>query len=276
MVDGGGGAAVVATAAVGGHRAQSTVKSGSRKNERRGGSGGDRDGVWNIQQSNKSGSERNGGFCNGGSGGDRDRVDNGDHDDSGMDDGDGDDDGVILVDGLVKKYITISIIRQWERRSNYHRMPPPPPTTTKMTTWGEDCRRRRRRRNIISDETNDINAPADSGMRGWGGRGWALSMLAVAMDRSELPRVMPTGAIERFIVHVQTHNKQIHNNQLVLLFILFWFPFTSSSCMDRSQPPVSNQNPFLISEKWHWILCQNGVQHGDYGIFFACSQSACV
>ncbi len=103
MVDGGGGAAVVATAAVGGHRAQSTVKSGSRKNERRGGSGGDRDGVWNIQQSNKSGSERNGGFCNGGSGGDRDRVDNGDHDDSGMDDGDGDDDGVILVDGLVKK-----------------------------------------------------------------------------------------------------------------------------------------------------------------------------
>ena len=125
---------MVATAAVGGHRAQSTVKSGSRKNERLGGSGGDRDGVWNIQQSNKSGSERNGGFCNGGGGGDRDRVDNGDHDDSGMDDGDGDDDGVILVDGLVKKYITISIIRRWERRSNYHRMPPPPPTTTKMTT----------------------------------------------------------------------------------------------------------------------------------------------
>ena len=76
-------------------------------------------------------------------------------------------------------------------------------------------------RNIISDETNDINAPVDSGTRGWGGRGWALSLLAVAMDRSELPRAMPTGAIERFIVHAQTRNKQIYNNQLVLLFILY-------------------------------------------------------
>ena len=71
-----------ATAAAGGHRAQSTIKSGSRKNERRGGGGGDSDGVGNKHESNKSGSERNGGFCNGG--GDGDGVDNGNHDDSGL------------------------------------------------------------------------------------------------------------------------------------------------------------------------------------------------
>jgi hypothetical protein len=35
-------------------------------------------------------------------------------------------------------------------------------------------------------------------------------------------------------------------------------------------------NPFLISAKQRRILCQNQVLHGDYVIFFACSQSACV
>jgi hypothetical protein len=88
--------------------------------------------------------------------------------------------------------------------------------TTKMTTRGEDHRRGRRRKIIVSDETKDIEAPAEIGTRGWGGRGWALSLSAVAIDRSELPRAMPTGAIERFMYPVQTHNKQIHNNQLVL------------------------------------------------------------
>jgi hypothetical protein len=88
-------------AADGGWRAQSTVKSGNRKNECRAGGGGDSNGVGNKQQSNKSGSEKNGGFCNGG--GDGDGVDNGDHDDSGINDGDGDNGGVIIVNGLVKK-----------------------------------------------------------------------------------------------------------------------------------------------------------------------------
>jgi hypothetical protein len=85
-----------------------------------------------------------------------------------------------------------------------------------MTTRGEDHRHGRRRRIIVSDETEDIEAPAEIGTQGWGGRGWALSLSAVAMDRSELPRAMPTGAIEGLMYHVQTHNKQIHNNQLVL------------------------------------------------------------
>jgi len=118
---------------------------------------------------------------------------------------------VILVDGLVKKYTTVSIIRWWERRSNYSHTPPPPPTTTKMTTRGEDRRRGRRRRNIVSNETKDINAPADSGTQRWGGRGWALSLLAVAMDQSELPRAMPTGAIEMFIA--LSANPQQANSQ---------------------------------------------------------------
>ena len=98
-VGGGGGAAVAAMAAAGGRLAQSTVKSGNRKNERRGG-GGDSYGIGNKQQSNKSGSEKNCGFCNGG--GDGDGVDNGDHDDSGIDNGDGDNGGVIIVNGFVK------------------------------------------------------------------------------------------------------------------------------------------------------------------------------
>jgi hypothetical protein len=90
-------------------------------------------------------------------------------------------------------------------------------TTTKMTTRGEDHRRGRRRKIIVSDETKDIKAPAEIGMRRWGGRGWALSLLAVAIDRSELPR----GRCQRvrlkgLLYPVQTHNKQIHNNQLVL------------------------------------------------------------
>ena len=159
-VDGGGGVAVAATAAAGEHRAQSTIKSGSRNNEHCGRGGGNSDGVGNKQQSNKSGNERNGGFCNGG--GNRDGIDNGYHNDSGINDSDGNGGGVILVDGLVKKYITISIIRQWERRSDYRHTPPPPPMTTKMTTQGEDRRRGRRRRNIVPDETNGIDAPADS------------------------------------------------------------------------------------------------------------------
>jgi len=57
MVNGGGGVAVVATAVAGGHRAQSTVKSGSRKKGCRGGGRGDSNGVGNKQQSNKSGSQ---------------------------------------------------------------------------------------------------------------------------------------------------------------------------------------------------------------------------
>jgi hypothetical protein len=91
---------VAATAAAGGRRAQSTVKSGDRKNERRGGGDGDSDGVGNKQQSNKNGSEKNGGFCNGG--GDGDGVDNGDHDDSSIDDGDGNNGSMIIVNRLVK------------------------------------------------------------------------------------------------------------------------------------------------------------------------------
>jgi hypothetical protein len=61
------------------------------------------------------------------------------------------------------------------------------------------------------DETKDIEASAEIGTRGWGGRGWALSLSAVAMDRSELPRAMPTGAIERFIVSCA--NPQQANSQ---------------------------------------------------------------
>ncbi len=115
--------------------------------------------------------EKNGGFCNGG--GDRDGVDNGNHDDSGIDDGDSDNGGVIIVNGLVIKYIKINIIQRWERRSDYRRTPPPPPkpTMTKMTTRGEDHRRGRRRKIIVSDETKDIEAPAEIGTQGWGGRG---------------------------------------------------------------------------------------------------------
>jgi hypothetical protein len=229
-VDGGGGAAA------GGRRAQSTVKSGNRKNERRGGGGGDSDGVGNKQQSNKSGIEKNGGFCNGG--GDGDGVDNGDHDDSGIDDGDGNNGGVIIVNGLVKIYITINIIRRWERRSDYRRTPPPPPTTTKMTTRGEDHRRGRRRKIIVSDETKDIEAPAEIGTRGWGGRGWALSLSAVAMDRSELPRAMPTGAIERFIVSCanpqQANSQQSTSPDWVTLIHCFCCPtriFNALSCI---------------------------------------------
>ena len=40
---------------------------------------------------------------------------------------------------------------------------------------------------------------------------WALSLSAVAMDRSKLPRAMPTGAIERFIVSYA--NPQQANSQ---------------------------------------------------------------
>ena len=45
------------------------------------------------------------------------------------------------------------------------------------------------------------------------------------------------------------------------------FSFPSSSCVDRSQPPLSNQNPFQISAKRQWILCRNWAQHGDSVIF---------
>jgi hypothetical protein len=80
-----------------------------------------------------------------------------------------------------------------------------------MTSRGEDHGRGRRRKIIVSDETKDIEAPAEIGTRGWGGRGWVLSLSAVAIDRSELPRAMPTGAIERFIVSCA--NPQQANSQ---------------------------------------------------------------
>ena len=75
----------------------------NRKNERCGGGGGDSDGIGNKQQSIKSGSEKNGGFCNGGGNGDGVDNDNGDHNDSSIDDGGGNNVGVIIVNGLVKK-----------------------------------------------------------------------------------------------------------------------------------------------------------------------------
>jgi hypothetical protein len=107
-----------------------------------------------------------------------------------------------------------------------------------MTTRGEDHRRGRRRKIIVSDETKDIEAPAEIGTRGWGGRGWALSLSAVAMDQSELPRAMPTGAIERFIVSCaypqQANSQQSTSPEWVILIHCFCFPtriFNALSCI---------------------------------------------
>jgi hypothetical protein len=107
-----------------------------------------------------------------------------------------------------------------------------------MTTQGEDHRRWRRRKIFVSDETKDIEAPAEIGMRGWGGRGWALSLLAVAMDRSELPRVMPMGAIEMFIVSCanpqQENSQQSTSPEWVISIHCFCFPtriFNALSCI---------------------------------------------
>jgi hypothetical protein len=100
-----------------------------------------------------------------------------------------------------------------------------------MTTRGEDHRRGRRRKIIVSDETKDIEAPAEIGTRGWGGRG-------LAMDRSELPRAMPTGAIERFIVSCanpqQANSQQSTSPEWVILIHWFCFPtriFNALSCI---------------------------------------------
>jgi hypothetical protein len=107
-----------------------------------------------------------------------------------------------------------------------------------MTTRGEDHRRWRRRNIVVSNETNDIEAPAEIGMRGWGGRGWALSLSTVAMDRSELPRAMPTGAIERFIVSCanpqQENSQQSTSPEWVISIHCFCFPtriFNALSCI---------------------------------------------
>jgi hypothetical protein len=98
-----------------------------------------------------------------------------------------------------------------------------------MTTRGEI---------IVSDETKDIEAPAEIGTRGWGGRGWALSSSAVAIDRSELPRAMPTGAIERFIVSCanpqQANSQQSTSPEWVTSIHCFCFPtriFNALSCI---------------------------------------------
>jgi hypothetical protein len=94
------------------------------------------------------------------------------------------------------------------------------------------------RKIIVSDETRDIEAPAEIGTRGWGGRGLALSLSAVAMDRSELPRAMPTGAIERFIVSCanpqQANSQQSISPEWVILIHCFCFPtriFKALSCI---------------------------------------------
>ena len=47
-----------------------------------------------------------------------------------------------------------------------------------------------------------------------------------------------------FFAHKQTHNNQPH-----LIYFISVFSFPSSSCVYRSQPPVSNRNPFLIAVK---------------------------
>jgi len=85
----------------------------------------------------------------------------------------------------------------------------------------------------------DTEAPAEIGTRGWGrGRGWALSLSAVAIDRSELPRAMPTGAIERFIVSCanpqQANSQQSTSPEWVTLIHCFCFPtriFNALSCI---------------------------------------------
>jgi hypothetical protein len=107
-----------------------------------------------------------------------------------------------------------------------------------MTTRGEDHRRGRRSKIIVSDETKDIEAPAEIGMQGWGGRGWALSLSAVAMDRSKLLRAMPTGAIERFIVSCanpqQANSQQSTSPEWVISIHCFCFPtriFNALSCI---------------------------------------------
>jgi hypothetical protein len=90
----------------------------------------------------------------------------------------------------------------------------------------------------ISDETKDIEASAEIGTRGWGGRGWALSLSAVAMDQSELPRAMLTGAIERFIVSCanpqQANSQQSTSPEWVISIHCFCFPtrrFNALSCI---------------------------------------------
>jgi hypothetical protein len=47
-----------------------------------------------------------------------------------------------------------------------------------------------------------------------------------------------------FLARAQTHNNQPHFMRSISVF-----SFPSSSCVDQSQPPVSNRNPFLISAK---------------------------
>ena len=78
--------------------------------------------------------------------------------------------------------------------------------------------------------------------------------------------------------HLENSQQSTCFGAMVSLFYLscFCFFFCSSSCVDQSQPPVSNQNPFLITGKQQWILCQIQVLHGDYVILFACFQSACA
>jgi hypothetical protein len=107
-----------------------------------------------------------------------------------------------------------------------------------MTTQEENHRRGRRRKIIVSDETKDIEAPAEIGTRGWGGRGWALSLSTVAIDRSELTRAMPTGAIEMFIVSCanpqQANSQQSTGLEWVIAIHCFCFPtriFNALSCI---------------------------------------------
>jgi len=107
-----------------------------------------------------------------------------------------------------------------------------------MTTQGEDHHCGRRRKIIVSDDTKDIEALADIGTRGWGGRGCALSLSAVAMDRSELLRAMPTGAIERLIVSCanpqQENSQQSTRPEWVTLIHCFCCPtriFIALSCI---------------------------------------------